>query len=98
VFAKCISYLFIAVTKITDRNNLKEDRFILAHSFRGVTVLFWGRKWQSRGGHFVATRKQRGGAGRDQEKYRPQRNVFGDLSSNWAQLLLFTTCRDAIIL
>lgn len=32
--ATCFSQLVIAVTKTPDKNNLEEERFILAHGFR----------------------------------------------------------------
>lgn len=31
-----ISYLYIAVTKLLDRNGLKAEMFALAHGFRGI--------------------------------------------------------------
>lgn len=37
--------LFVPMTKIPQRNNVKEERFILAHTFRGLIALSlrWGR-------------------------------------------------------
>lgn len=35
-FIDCVSYFCITVTKISDRNNLTEERLILDHNFNGL--------------------------------------------------------------
>jgi hypothetical protein len=37
----CLSYLFYHLNKIPDRNNLREEGFLLAHSFRGLSKIIW---------------------------------------------------------
>lgn len=33
----CVSQLFVALIKISEKNNLEEEEFILAHCFRGLS-------------------------------------------------------------
>ncbi|KAG3277547.1 hypothetical protein H1C71_004292 [Ictidomys tridecemlineatus] len=44
-FSRCVDHikghagqLYIALTKISDKNNLEEEKFILVHSFRGLST------------------------------------------------------------
>lgn len=38
-------FLFIVITKILDRNYLKEDQYLLAHSLEGTESLMEETQW-----------------------------------------------------
>jgi hypothetical protein len=56
---RCIGHAFHRCDKVSDINNLREERFILAHSFRGFSPIKAGRVVRSRVAHIMMARKQR---------------------------------------
>lgn len=59
--ALCISYFCISVATVSDRNNLKQQHFVLAHSVRVLQSIVVEKTWQQ--GHSAHSR-QAGACGR----------------------------------
>jgi hypothetical protein len=68
-FRLSVTFFFYHCDKIPDTNNLKKERFILAHGLQGFSPLWWGgERWWSRAFEVMRGRKQievRKGPGQD---------------------------------
>jgi hypothetical protein len=65
----CVRHFFHYCDKTPDRNNLREERLILAHDFRSFGPPMNGRVWQSKGPHIITARKEG-----EREKERGEKN------------------------
>jgi hypothetical protein len=66
-----ISYFYHQCDKIPDRNNLREERFVVAHGFRGFSPWLLGLMCQehmSENVHHLIMETEKGDRGRGQGK------------------------------
>lgn len=60
----CVSYFVTTVTKMHDRNTLREGRLALPHSFREISVIMVRKAWEKEPVAVAVPEKEAEGVGR----------------------------------